>query len=536
MLCCRRVCRKVVPAAEDIAQEAGKLRVQYAADLGRLAAWCRQNKLADEAEITIKLVAPPDPYTIVLPVLPRVVGSLNPPEGAMGNRAQWQRRLMKLRQEQAAALFALAQRSIHNHQASPAYRLAMETIEADPDHEAARRVFGYEKYQNQWHTPFEVGLLRQGMVWHDKFGWIEKASVPRWERGERPFGLTWIGAAEDAKLHAEIATGWDILTEHYRIRCDHSIEAAVALGVKLENLHRIWRQIFLGYYAGETDVEALFSGRPLRSAESRLEVVYFRSKDEYHRALKPSMPEIGISMGLYVARNHTAYFYAGSEDTDRTMYHEATHQLFQQSRRVGDNVGGKANFWLMEGIAMYMETLRREGDCFVLGGLDDTRMQAARYHLEKKDFYVPFDTLVRMGLPDVQGHAEIAKLYSQIAAMTNFLIHYDDGRYRDALVKCLAAIYDGSQDPELLARTTGIGYAELDKQYQEYMKERPKSDRGKSETRNPKSETNSGKSEIRNRNDRDRFGFGIFPYSNLFRISSFGFRISTLDRLRCAWR
>ena len=71
---CAAVFAESCTAAEDIAQEAGKLRVQYAADLGRLAAWCRQNKLADEAEITIKLVAPPDPYTIVLPVLPRVVG------------------------------------------------------------------------------------------------------------------------------------------------------------------------------------------------------------------------------------------------------------------------------------------------------------------------------------------------------------------------------------------------------------------------------------------------------------------------------
>ena len=104
---------------------------------------------------------------------------------------------------------------------------------------------------------------------------------------------------------------------------------------------------------------------------------------------------------------------------------------------------------------MYMETLRREGDCFVLGGLDDVRMQAARYHLEKNDFYVPFDKLVRMGVEDVQRHPQIAKLYSQIAGMANFLVHYDDGRYRDALVTCLAAIYDGSQDPDLLARATG---------------------------------------------------------------------------------
>jgi hypothetical protein len=132
--------------------------------------------------------------------------------------------------------------------------------------------------------------------------------------------------------------------------------------------------------------------------------------------------------------------------------------------------GAKANCWLIEGVALYMETFRHEGDSFVLGGLIDVRLQAARYHLAKNDFYVPFDRLVRLGVRDIQTHPQIAKLYSQIAAMTSFLVHYDGGRYRDALVNCLRAIYDGSQDPDLLARATGTDYAELDKQYREYMK------------------------------------------------------------------
>jgi hypothetical protein len=459
------------PAAEDLAREANTLKARYAADLASLADWCGQKDLTAEAKKTVDLVAPPDPYKIVLPVLPLEVASLRGPEGLSGDLAQWHRRLLKLRKDQAAALFALAQHSARRHQASLAYRLALDAIEANPDDEGIRRVFGYQKYQNQWHTPYEVLMLRNGMVWHEKFGWIEKADLPRYVSGERLMGVTWIDAANDAALHAEIANGWDVETEHYRIRTNHGIEAAVALGLKLENLNRLWRQIFLGYYCSESDVEALFSGRPVRGTVSpKLDVVYFRNKDQYLRALKPTMPDVGISMGLYVAQNHIAYFYAGSEDSERTMYHEATHQLFQQSRRAADDAGRNANCWLMEGIAMYMETLRRESDCFVLGGLSDARMAAARYHMEKKDFYMPFDKLVRMGVRDVQGHPEIAKLYSQIAGMTNFLIHYDDGRYRDALVRCLAAIYDGSQDPNLLAHATGTDYAKLDKQYRAYMK------------------------------------------------------------------
>ena len=528
VLCCAAALPRHGWAAEDLAREAAALKTGYAADLGRLAAWCREKNLSAEAKTTTDLVAPPDPHKIVLPVLPGEIGSFQVRPGLSGDAAAWHRRLWKLRQDYAAALFALATRCVGRRQASLAYRLALDAIGADPDHEGARRVFGYQKYGNQWHTPYEAAMLRGGMVWNERFGWIEKANLPRYQRGQRLLGVTWIDAANDDTLHAKIANGWDIETEHYRIRTNHSIEAAAALGAKLENLHRIWRQVFLGYYASQADIEALFSDKPprgypagshpegtrqgatqrvpatdhgprttdilvderpiIRAATARLDVVYFRDKEQYCEALKPSVPEIGISTGLYVAENRIAYFFAGSEDSERTMYHEATHQLFWQSRRVGRDVGCKANCWLLEGIAMYMETLRRQRDCFVLGGLDDARLEAARYHLEKKDFYVPFEKLVRMGVRDVQGHPEITKLYSQVAAMTSFLMHYGNGRYRDALVGCLAAVYDGSQDPDLLARTTGSSYSELDKQYKEYM-------RG-----NSKSETNSESKDMNQRN------------------------------------
>ena len=471
------------PASEDLAREAASVKNRYAADLARLADWCNQNQLKDEARKTLELAGPDDPYTVRLPVLPREHGSLRVPDGVSGDRAEWYRRLLKLRQEQAAALYGLAQRAASRGQPWLGYRLVLDSIRANPDHEAGRRVLGYVKYQNEWHTPYEVRMLRAGMVWHDKFGWLEKNQVPRYEHGERLLGSTWIDAANDAALHADIHSGWDIETEHYRIRTNHNIESAVALAAKLEDLNRVWRTIFLGYYATEAEVAsplscgagvppALAGGTPAPQASRppRMEVVYFHDKQQYIQALKPSTPFVAKSMGLYVAENRTAYFYAGSEDSTRTMFHEATHQLFQQSRPAADGAGKKANCWLIEGIAMYMETFRREGDCFALGGLNDVRMQAARYHLRKGDYYLPFDKLVCLGVEDIQASPDIARLYSQIAAMTSFLVHYDDGRYRDALVRCLAAIYDGSSDPDLLAHATGTGYAELDRQYGAYMK------------------------------------------------------------------
>lgn len=458
-------------ASEDLFRDALALKSKHAADIKKLAAWCEQQGLAAEAKKTRDVLGRQDPSKLYLPVLPQEVGPSELPDDAPAPRTQWQTRFLKMRQELAAALYDLARQAIRKHQPSLAYQLVLDVIRENPDHEGARHVFGYQKYHTEWHTAYEAKKLRAGMVWHDKFGWLSKANVPRYEQGERFNNGRWISAEADDRLHRDIHSGWDVETEHYLIRTNLGIEAGVTLGVKLENLHRLWQQIFIRYYASEAYVDALFSGRSQarRTEPPRFDVVYFRDRDEYNRALHKLMPDIGISMGVYMAKNHTAYFFAGGEDADRVMYHEATHQLFQQSRRVPNDIGLRANFWIIEGIAMYMESLHQEDGYYVLGGMDDVRINAAKYHLLKQDFYVPFATLSRLGMKDLQSHPKIAKLYSQMAAMTSFLVYHDGGRYRDALVACLTAVYSGNQDPAILSQLTGESYAELDRQYREFI-------------------------------------------------------------------
>ena len=107
------------------------------------------------------------------------------------------------------------------------------------------------------------------------------------------------------------------------------------------------------------------------------------------------MPNIGISGGVYDPdETRQAYFFAGKGADERTLYHEATHQLFALSRPISPEVVRKGNFWIVEGIAMFMESLRVEDGYCVLGGFDDERMHAARYRLLHDHFYVPLDELV----------------------------------------------------------------------------------------------------------------------------------------------
>jgi hypothetical protein len=456
--------------ADELSRAAQELKSKYAANLGELASWCEEKGLAAEARKTRNALGPHDPMKFYVPVLPAEVGPPKLPPDAPAAVVEWDQKFNRLRKEQSAALFDLARRAMRSNRAGLALELALDAIRANPDNDSVRRLFGYQKFQNQWRTVYEVKKLRQGLVWTDKFGWLPKAYVKRYEEGRRLRNNKWITAEEDAAARRDIDAGWLVETEHYAIRTNHSLEAGVALGEKLERLYLLWSQLFIRYYATEDDVIALFDGRAKAQPPSRRHlVVYYRDRADYLKSLKEIFPDIEISVGFYQGRLRTAYFYADPKNDFRTLYHEATHQLFHESRPVSPKAGQRANFWITEGIAMYMESLQVRDGFYELGGFDDLRMLAARYRLLNDRFYVPLAELVGYGMEKIQKDPRIATLYSQSAGLTHFLIHYDGGRYRDALVAYLSAVYSAQDTEQTLPKLTGAKFEELDKQYREFM-------------------------------------------------------------------
>jgi len=80
-------------------------------------------------------------------------------------------------------------------------------------------------------------------------------------------------------------------------------------------------------------------------------------------------------------------------------------------------------------------------------------------------------------MTEFQHSPNIRKNYSQAAGLAHFFMQYEGGRYRDALVEHLAEIYrtNGRQRAYVrgLDELTGVSYADLDKQYIEYMHSLP---------------------------------------------------------------
>ena len=129
------------------------------------------------------LAGPQRFYKLYVPVLPDEIGPAKLPADASEKAAEWDARLSKLRHEQAAALFELARRAVRSGQAGLAFDLALARVRADPDYEPARRLFGYQKFRDQWHTVYEVRKLCAGNVWSEKFGWLPKATFATTRKG-----------------------------------------------------------------------------------------------------------------------------------------------------------------------------------------------------------------------------------------------------------------------------------------------------------------------------------------------------------------
>jgi hypothetical protein len=237
--------------SDDLVRTALDLRAKYREQLGELAGWCDASGLADEAKKTRQWLGQRDPNKLYVTRLVQAVGPPELPDDSPEKVVQWDSRFWKLRTQYAGALELLARRAVRLDRASLAFDLVLAAVRENPDHKAIRRLLGYQEFRGGWYTQYEVDKLRAGQVWHEKFGWLPKGQVKRYEDGQRLYRNRWITAAEDARVHSDIENGWEVPTEHYTIRTNHSLEAGVALGVKLEQLFCVWRQLFFRYFASE---------------------------------------------------------------------------------------------------------------------------------------------------------------------------------------------------------------------------------------------------------------------------------------------
>ncbi len=466
----------VARAAGDVYQQREQSDREHGQHLEQLAVWCDQQGLAEEARRARQWLPVDRGQRLLL------FDPTQPAERAKAEASpklvEWHRRFGQLRAARAKKLFDLAQAADKAGHVSLAIELLGGVLREDPEHEAARRAWGYQQGEGGWHTPFSLAKHKMNHVWHERFGWLPQTRAARYEAGERYHKGRWISAEQDARLHADIDTGWELQTEHFEVVTNHSLEAAARFGIKLERLHAAWLQACGGFYAtpGEL-VSAKF--KPPR-APKRHQLMVFRNRAEYLQALRGEVPDDIPTTGIYISRRRTAYFFVPEDPQtkqpafdDTVLYHEAVHQLFHETRAAVAEPGEKHNFWLIEGIACYFESLTERDGCLTVGGTDAERFRAAQYRFVNDGFYVPLETLCGMDRAALQRDPRIARLYSQSAGLTHYLMHASHGTHRDGLFTALTALYTGRDRRSTLSESLGEPLSTLDDNYHAFLRNAP---------------------------------------------------------------
>ncbi len=421
--------------AADPAAALESLDRHFAQQLAVLAQKCDSLQLPAQATITREWQVPRGKGRHLL-FIPPVNDPHEPAAATPDLVKKWYGKFHELRVDQANGLYDVALEFLAAGDAARAYQLLHEALRENPDHEPIRRGLGYVRAKNKtnWSTYASPPESSPGQTAHPKTGW-----------------------------HA--GKYWRIDSPHWRIATNHSPAAGLDLARKLEDFHLLWRILFFDYWCTQADLEAaLESGRRLPEPKTPMNVILFKTRDEYLKSLAPNRPNIGLTQGLYADEQQTALFYAGDETVQATWYHEAAHQLFQQWRDSPAGVGEKQNFWIIEGAALYVESLTNHGSHWTAGGWQADRLQIPRYRALAGDT-LKLEKLVAMGREAVQNDPEIRKLYSQFAAESHFLFDHADPAYRQAGNVLLREVYQQNDKLTSLAALTGASLGELDQGY-----------------------------------------------------------------------
>ena len=412
---------------------------EFQKQLAALANKCHELGLPDQAAITRHWIVPRHSGRQYF-FLPEATDQTAPARNAPQIVQQWHAKFLALRREQAERLFAQAKTQLEADRPAIAYRLLFEVLHEDPDHAEARRILGYGKLRSGgWESPYGRGATVVTLD-HPRFGWRRRSY-------------------------------WRLETEHYTIQTNHSAKEALELARHLEDLHAIWRQAFFSYWATAEGLKHRFAGgnEPLLQQNARLRVVLFQSREEYTGQLARAQPRIGLTTGIYLDGDRTAYFYGGDASVVPTWHHEGTHQLFHELGGSDETPGRERNFWIVEGVALWMESLARHQGYWTIGGFDADRLQFARYRSLSGDYQMPLARLVTMGRDAFQQDEAIRKLYAHAAGLTHFLMEAGGGPRAEAAARYLHAVYQQADRPDELATLMQAPFPQLDEQYEHFL-------------------------------------------------------------------
>lgn len=473
---------------ETLRKETRQVQTRHSTDLEPIVKWCVDKKLKKQAGELVSTIERITPEWKTLPDLKKLVDGASD-GGGDSDVKDFDRKLKYAQEAYAQQLMKLAKDCARNQLFSRAYDLVGSVLDANPDHAEARKIRGFVKVQNRWVTRFEAKLLETNVLYKDKAGviqgWVPKKDVPHWDKGERPFGGGWVPEEEEIrKCQLNEFRAWSVESEHFDVHTNISRTAAYEFGQLLEDYYQQFFRTFIQFFDTEKGIELLFNVQPLKK---KLVVLYFPSRDKYLAHVKQEHGNEKLlteSAGFYSGGGscaHDSHFYYSDDMTEvlSTTYHETTHQLFGETKEdhSGTSVG---NNWVAEGIASYVETWGKDSKGRWVPGMkrNHGRLVEAKHFLEKNPDWKLADFLA---LEYKEFHENNRGLHYALAeAISYFLMHYDDERYKEDFVRFIAQYYGGKAKADSLYEalvmdgvTKDRRSAVLEKQFKDFMTQMP---------------------------------------------------------------
>lgn len=432
-----------VAAAEEYSEilaEDAKSESNYSAKLTDLANWCDDNKLVKESELLRTWLTPKDPTRLFLyvpdslPERAELIASLN---------AEWRAKWDSLRKERAEELYKRSEELAEISKPHLAYRKLFEVLRENPDHENARLILGYKKVNGKWQRgPDKIVATRF--------------------RGNDP---------HFRGLNGEL---WRITSDTFVITGNADPERMKVLAIGLENLSLAWEQTFFDCWSTPQVLKKAFQEKIACTPRSskKLVVNFFKDRDDYVSAMRVINPDAVAAVGYYAPNIKESFLFDADADQARLWWHEATHQLFQERIASKTTVGDKSNFWLLEGLALFMESLETREDFVTVGGHDASRMQFARFYLFNRQFFLPIESLAEFGQTKFQKDENVRLMYGQSGGVVNFLMFAEDGKWQPALFSLVRRVYIGKDQAGSLLELIEMEPEPFNKMYIESV--RPK--------------------------------------------------------------
>lgn len=397
------------------------------AELRRLAEKCDELGLEAEADICRRwLPAERDDQTLLfLPVEAQ-------PEGGTASRSAWVRHFETARKRHAEYWFQACRREAEAGNELTAYRYLWRVLRENAAHAEARRILGRLALATTSSKP----QVRRSSGKHPAFGWPGNS----YERVE---------------------------SAHFLLTSRASTKETLALAIKLERFYALWSQVFFPLWSppGLLKARLLGSVSPFEN-QRQIDVLLLKDKSDYIAALDAREANIGVSVGYYNPATKTSYFYPG-DSLDATLFHELTHQLLAETTRINavSDLSQGSDFWMIEGVAIYMESLWQSANYWTLGGWESPRLQTARYRAIRDGFWIPWDQYHSSTMEQWKQDPNIANLYSQAAGVTHVIldgmgsIRQSQDR-REQFIQSLVSVYQGQPKSQSIIQLLGSDAAQ----------------------------------------------------------------------------